>query len=432
MNNWLGQTVFTYVVLKNKEAALSLTPKFESFMQRHFPERAESYFLYLQPLNEVYLHSDDITFSKRLKMSSAIYLRVFGMAALFILLIACVNYINNNTARATRRASEVGMRKALGANRFQLIIQFLGESFLLTIISAVLALLIVDILLPYFNSLSGKELDFVALTNGSVLGYTVMIVITTALLSGFYPALVLSGFKPIRALKLSSVSNKAGNLPRQVLTVTQFIIAIVMIASTLIVFEQTDFLKNKDLGFDKERLVVMNINNDIENRTDEFLDALKLNPDVLAVSACQATIGNGTFGTTVLPEGADQELSISLFRTDANFINTIGMNIAEGRAFNPDLSSDSASIIVNQTFVDLAGWESGVEKQVRFSAESPAYPIIGVVEDFHFQGLAQYAVEPVIMYIEARNLYNVTVRISGNNIPETLSYFEEVWGQYES
>lgn len=432
MNNWLGQTLYTYIELKDGQSAQTLSPKLVTFMQRHFPERAESYFLYLQPLSEVYLHSDNITHSKRLKMSSATYLRVFGMAALFILLIACVNYININTARATKRAAEVGMRKVLGASRRQLVFQFMGESFLLTLIAAVLALLIVDLSLPNFNTLSGKELDLNALLNIKVVLSVTAVVLSVALLSGFYPALILSGFKPRHVLKMSAKHRLTGNLPRQVLTVVQFVIAIVMIASTIIVFQQTSYLKNKDLGFDKEQLVVMNINNDIEKRTSEFLSALESTPNVLAFSACQATIGNGTFGTTVIPEGADHDYSVSLFRTDANFITTIGMRMVEGRAFNSQLSSDSSSLIVNQAFVDMMGWETGVEKQVRFSPESAAYPIIGVVEDFHFQGLAQYAVEPVVMYIESRNLYNVTVRISGNNISETLRDFEKLWGQYES
>lgn len=433
MNNWLGQTVFTYLVLQDRiSSPKTLETKFEDFMGRHFPERADSYFLYLQPLDEVYLHSDNITYTKRLKMSSIVYLNVFGVAAAFILLIACVNYININTARATKRAAEVGMRKVLGANKRQLVLQFMGESFILTFISAVLALLIVDICLPYFNTLSGKELAFNALIKPEVLLSVSIIIVVTALLSGFYPALVLSNIKPSHELKTSQKNKLVGNAPRQMLTVLQFVIAIMLIASTFVVFNQTKYLKNKDLGFNKEQLVVMNINNDIENHREEFMNALKANPNVMAASVCQATIGSGTFGTTVVPEGTDQEISTSIFRTDANFINTTGMKILEGRAFNETLASDSSALIVNQAFLKVMGWDSGIEKQIRFNAEGRAFPIIGVVEDFHFQGLAQYAVEPVIMYIEARNLFNVTVRISGNNISETLSDFETLWNQYEA
>lgn len=432
MNNWLGQTVFTYLVLKEESSQHSLSSKFEAFMERYFPERAESYFLYLQPLNDVYLHSDNITYTKRLKMSSITYLKVFGIAAALILLIACVNYININTARATKRAAEVGMRKVLGANKRQLVVQFMGESLLITFISAVLALLIVDVFLPNFNALAGKTLDFSALSRPEVLSSVIIIILLTGLLSGAYPALILSNFQPGQALKNTGKNKMVGNLPRQVLTVLQFSIAIMLIASTLIVFQQTDYLKSKDLGFEKEQLVVMNINNEISDHTEEFLASVKATPNVLAASVCQATIGNGTFGTTVLPEGADHEISVSIFRSDANFIQTTGMKMAEGRAFNELLSSDSASLIVNQAFVDVAGWNAGLDKQVRFSAESSALPIIGVVEDFHFQGLAQYTVEPVVMYIEPRNLFNVTVRIANNNVSQTLYDFEQIWKQYES
>ncbi|MEM7110425.1 MAG: FtsX-like permease family protein, partial [Bacteroidota bacterium] len=230
-----------------------------------------------------------------------------------------------------------------------------------------------------------------------------------------------------------SGNNKlTGHMPRQVLTTFQFSIALALMIGTLLVFKQTKFMQNKELGFDKEHVLVLDINNSIESNYETFKNQLLEHPDILKASVCQATIGSGTFGTTVIPEGREEELSINIFRTDANFIETMGIEMAQGRDFDPTISSDSSSIIINSVFARLLGWENPIGKTLRFSNDGPEYPILGVTEDFHFEGLNESRVRPVVMYNYPRNFRNVTLRLSGNNIPETISFIEGIWNRYES
>ncbi|MEM6524666.1 MAG: ABC transporter permease [Bacteroidota bacterium] len=432
VNNWLGQTILTYLELEPEADYKLLENKLPGMMSTYFPERADSYFLKLQPLKDIYLGSDEITNSARIVEGNSVYIKVFGFTAIFILIIACVNYININTAKATKRAKEIGMRKVLGARKEQLVLQFLGESFFSTLVAAGLALLVADLSLTSFNQLVGKELTSYSLYQAgllSVFGTTVLIV---SLIAGLYPAFVLSSFRPSEILSSTGKSKLTGHIPRQVLTTFQFLIALALIIGTVVVFEQTKFLQTKELGFDKDHILVLNINNSIETQYETFKNQLLAYPDILNASVCQATIGGGTFGTTIIPEGQEEELSISIFRTDANFIETMGIKMALGRSFDPNASSDSSSLIINTTFAKLLAWENPIGKTLKFSAEGPEYPILGVTEDFHFEGLNESKVRPVVLYNYPRNFRNVTLRLSGKNISKTIDFIGSVWGQYES
>ncbi|MEM9389291.1 MAG: ABC transporter permease [Bacteroidota bacterium] len=432
MNNWLGQTVLTYLHLTPDANASELEGKLPDMMQNYFPERADSYFLKLQPFEEVYLQSGNIDNSIRIAEGNQVYVKVFAFTALFILIIACVNYININTAKATKRAGEIGMRKVLGASKKQLISQFLGESAIITFLAACMALLLADLLLPSFSELVGKELQPDALFQTVILLVFLATILIVSFIAGIYPAFILSAFQPSSILTSSGKSRLTGNLPRQILTTFQFVIALVLIICTVLVFKQTKFMQGKDLGFDKEHILILNLNNAVEEKYETFKNRLLSHPDILKASVCQATIGSGTFGTTVIPEGEENQLSINIFRTDANFIETMGIEMAAGRAFDPLLSSDSGSVIINQTMAELLGWENPIGKTLKFSTNSPGIPILGVTKDFHFEGLNESKVRPVVMYNFPRNFRNVTVRLSGKNVSETIRYIEKVWNDYES
>ncbi|MEM8566896.1 MAG: FtsX-like permease family protein, partial [Bacteroidota bacterium] len=289
-----------------------------------------------------------------------------------------------------------------------------------------------DLSLTSFNQLVGKELASYSLYQAgllSVFGTTVLIV---SLIAGLYPAFVLSSFRPSEILSSTGKSKLTGHIPRQVLTTFQFLIALALIIGTVVVFEQTKFMQTKELGFDKDHILVLNINNSIETQYETFKNQLLAHPDILNASVCQATIGGGTFGTTIIPEGQEEELSISIFRTDANFIETMGIKMALGRSFDPNASSDSSSLIINTTFAKLLAWENPIGKTLKFSAEGPEYPILGVTEDFHFEGLNESKVRPVVLYNYPRNFRNVTLRLSGKNISKTIDFIGSVWDQYES
>ncbi|MDX1628117.1 MAG: FtsX-like permease family protein [Fulvivirga sp.] len=431
MNNWLGQTVFTYLEMTPGADVIALESKMPEMMASYFPERKDSYFLKFQPLKDIYLYSLDIKTYADIKTSSFTYTKVFGLAALFIIIIACVNYVNINTAKATKRASEIGVRKVLGASKSQLIRQFMGEALLITLFAAFLAVLVADLTLPYFNALSGKQLTAGAIFSTDtflILGILLMLMVLT---SGFYPALVLSSFQPSAVLTSNAKSKISGNLPRKVLIVFQFAISIALIAGTIVVYQQTRFFQTKDLGFDKEHVVVININNSLEDSYQSFRNELIKHRDIQSVAVCQATVGSGTFGTTVIPEEWEEEFSANVFRVDTNFIQTMGIEMDAGKHFT-GTASDSGSVIVNQTFARQANWLDPLDKTIKFSPDGDKFPVIGVVKDFHFEGLNTNKVKPIIMYLYPRNFTNVTARISGDNIQETLAYMRELWNRYET
>lgn len=432
LNNWLGQTAFTYLLISPNVNLSSLEKKMQEMMASYFPERANSYFLKFQPFDDVYLGSENLMTYSYVKQGSRLNLEIYVFTSLFILVIACVNYININTAKATKRSSEIGMRKVLGANKSQLVIQFLGESFILTLTSALFAILLADLSFPLFEQIIGTSISTSNLLRPELLLGIIIMVVFITISAGLYPAFVLSKFRPSEVLMSSGKSKISGHMPRQILSTIQFGIAITMIIGTIFVYKQIAFLKNKDLGFDKEHLLILNINNSIRDHAETFRTELLKNPDILMASTCQATLGSGTYGTTVIPQGMNEEMSTNVFRVDEDFIPTLGLQMVEGRAFDGQIASDSLGIIVNETFVKQAQWLDPMNMTIKFSDDSEAYPIIGVVKDFHFEGLNESLIHPIIMFLHPTNRNNVTLRITGNNIPETLSFIEKEWSKYES
>lgn len=432
MNNWYAQAIFTYVLTKQGVNIDQLQSKFPDFMQRNFPDRADQYFLYLQPFQDIYLKSSDVTGIRNARLGSGLYIKIFSLTAIFVLLIACINYININTAKATKRAREVGIRKVMGASKKQLLLQFFGESFLITLLSGLLALFLADLAIPAFNQLAGRYIPIDILLSTKVLIPTFGIIAIVSIVAGTYPALVLSSFSPAAALRSSAKSKITGNTARQVLTTFQFAISVMLITGTILVFSQMDYLNTKDLGFAKDQVLVLNIANSISSRYQTFQNEIEQHPDVISTAAGQAAIGSGTYTTTVVKEGEEDELGVRIFRTDGNFIKTYGMEIIEGRDLNTNIASDSNALIVNEAFVKQMGWEDPTNQQVQFNPQGPKFPIIGVVKNFHYNPLTTSTVGPIAMFIWPRNFHNLSVRITGQNIPETLSYIESIWNNFES
>jgi len=427
MNNWLGQTIYTYLLLEDHADASQLQSKFEDFMKRNFPERASSYFLFLKPFGKVYLYSYNYLFQRFLH-GSIQQLSIFLVISLIVLLIACFNYVNINTAKATLRASEVSVRKIMGANKFQLITQFLGESYVITLISLALAVFLVDLFLPFFNEITGSSMISADLLNPYVLLSILGLFLIVGLMAGLYPAFLLAALNPSRMLKSNSGSQSVGSRPRQVLTTLQFAVSIGLIALSVIIIKQYKFLRNHDLGFQKDRVLVISTDNGVGEKADAFKNELLKNPDILSVSICQAAMGTGNFGSTVIPEGMTEEMSTQIFRVDKDFIDTYRMELKEGRWFNSELDT-GFSIVVNETFVKMAGWKNPLQMTID-NGGGPRIPVIGVIGDFHYRPLNEVKIDPVLMYLDNRRS-NASVRISGNNIQLTLEYMEDVFKRFE-
>ncbi|HMQ91345.1 MAG TPA: ABC transporter permease [Flavilitoribacter sp.] len=433
MNNWLGQTVYTYALLTDASKAGGLNAKLPELVAQYMPNRVGRYEFYLQPWNDIYLHSYDIRFLRGGKYGSAVFLRTFTLIALLILVIAGFNYVNISTAKSLQRAREVGVKKILGAGRRQLMGQFLSETLGTTLLAGVIALCLAYAVLPYLNRLFESEVPQQLIYNAGTLAGLSGVILLTSLFAGFFPGLLLSGFSPARVIRRISALAPGGELPRQILTTLQLGISIALISGAFILYRQFHFLMNRDLGFSKDQVMVMNTPPGIDSNHVAFKQTLEAMPGVQSVSVCQASIGTGTFGSTVLPEGSgDKEMSVQIFRVDTQFVRTYGMDMADGRFFSARFQSDfdPGALVVNETFVRQAGWDSYEGKTVRFVGSDAKVPVVGVVRDFNYNSL-HFQVDPVMMYLDPRKA-NISVRFDPQQISALLPRFERAWRQFES
>lgn len=431
MNNWIAQAVTTYVLVKPDANVEALQAKFAKFMHDHLPTRVDVYQLYLQPFTDVYLDANTIRYHRMAKTGNRQYIYVFSIIAGFILFIACVNYINISTSKSARRGREVGMRKSLGATRLELMTQFLGESFFITVLSAVLVVMLLYVAIPFFNELAGKSLSLTLLLNPYVVLGALLLVVLVSIVSGLYPAFLLAAFRPAEVLK-SSVSSKASGLPRHALMKFQFIISIVMIACTLLIYQQMKYVYSKDLGFDKEHVLVIPLTNEIMTQGKTFQEVIAQHPTVVSTSLGRMALGQGGSSTYIVPEGfRPDEIEIRMFPVDGNFQKTYSLEMALGRFFDlPALPNDSGALVINEALMRKLKWNDPLNKTIKFEEGGEAYPVIGVLKDFNFQSLYQ-PVEPLVMWIQPVNQRNLSIRFSGNPT-ELLALADMKWKQFES
>lgn len=430
INNWLGQTVYTYLDMTPDFDKPDFETRMNQTLYQNLPQREGVYKLSLQPFTDVYLGSMHMNGSREVKLGSHDLLRIFGVIAAFILIIACLNYINISTSKAAKRAQEIGVRKVLGATRKQLTLQFIGDAFVLCLISTLLAILLVDLFVPYFNSITGKAISSATILTAETLVYVGGLLSMVSFFAGFYPALVLSSLKPVQSLKKISAKGARGIL-RQAMMVFQFSLSAIVIIGAVVVYQQNDLLMSKDLGFNKEQLIVLNLPGSLRNQADALKNELETHPDVMMTSLCQAAIGDGTFGSGTFAEQSTEEISTEIFRVDYDFIKTWQLQMAEGRDFDRNQPSDAGGVIVNEAMIKAAGWTSGLGKKVRFQREGgQEIPIIGVVKDFNYAPLTAYTVSPAVLYLDARKT-NLTVRVTGNNMREVLDHMETSWSNFE-
>ncbi len=449
--NWYSVTPETYVLLNEQADLTSVKAKFPAMMQQALGEdyNEGEYEVGLQPITDIHLNTE---FPVGIaSVSDPTYSYILGAIALLILIIACVNFMTLSISRSTSRAKEVGIRKTIGAERHHLMYQFWGEALLMTVFSVGLGALISELLLPYFNQLSGTELSL-QLSFDSILLYTGL-ALFISLIAGIYPALVLSNFKPIEVLKGKLQIKGDKSLFRKGMVVFQFTISIFLIACTLMVNKQLDFLRSKDLGFQKEQVVIL--------QTD-----LKLGPQmglsrITQESARKKALlksqisGNSNFidlaSSIYTPAqqgwiGVDfkdtdqQTRRMNINFVDADYLSMMGIEVIAGRSFSDEITSDERrAIIVNQALVDDYGWENAIGKKLPGS-NFEDHEIIGVVENFNYQSL-RTAVEPLALSINPSLLLSgianigffnspsprISLKISSENIPQTIRELEQTW-----
>ena len=417
MKDWGNNNYWTYVQLTENASAQEVEAKISGIIQEHVPR--SSSILHLQPVVRIHLYNPGggglIT-----------YIYIFSGMAVFILLIACINYMNLSTARSTKRAREVGIRQVVGANRIQLIKQFMGESVFYAFIALIIGLAIVHLLLPLLSQLAGKPLSM----DYSISMILVLIGLTlfTGLLAGIYPAFILSSFQAISALKGVFKSRGGRALFRRVLVVTQFSLSIFLIIGTLFVFRQMDFMMNRELGYNKENIVCVPMRGQLYRNYQVFKTRLLENPSIISMAQAnttpdikQSSIADYDITWDGREEG-DNFPGINIMGVDADYLKTLKMEMAEGRFFSEQIQTDSTdSWVINEAAAEAMGLKSPLGIGVYWSEYKGK--IIGVIKDFHFSSLHE-EIEPLLMRM---NLWmdNILVRIRSDNIPATIGFMQK-------
>ena len=444
---WVANNFHTYILLKKGVPGSELAAKLPAFVEKYagpqlrdlfqtsyeeIKKSGSRYEFHMQPLTDIHLTSH---LDYELEPNSDIkYVYIFSVIAVFLLLIACINFMNLSTARSMLRAKEVGIRKVLGSNKSQLIKQFLTESILMTFIAVVVAIALVEIFLPSFNSLAGKELHTAYFNNFFAIPALLIAIIVVGLIAGSYPAFFLSSFKPVTVLK-GKLNGGGGSWLRSGLVVFQFAISIVLFIGTFIVYGQLRYVQEKNLGFDKDHVLVITRAWALENQTQTFKDELKKNSHIISASNTGSLPGKA-FGQTVFrPEGtqSSQQYILSVMATDYDFAETLKLNLLQGRYFSKDFAADSQVVVLNESAVKHLGLQNPVGKRVVLPGRTPEqnvfYTVIGVIKDFHFESLHQ-KIRPLAIFLERGQTAFLPVRLSSGDVSESVSFIESEWKKF--
>jgi len=434
LDNWGGNWLNTYLLLEEGADPAAMEAKLPEYEVRHMGEdRAAYYTLYLQPLADVHLGSSHITHDyNNFKKFDRKYVFTFSILALFVLAIAGINFMNISTARSAQRAREVGVRKAVGARRPELAQQFIGESVLLTGIALVIAFLLVFAALPFVEALTDRDLSldlFARLrTVLLILGTTLVV----GILSGLYPAVLLSAFKPVQVLKQQagfSTSKGRRFSMRNGLVVAQFAIAIAMIVGTVLTLQQLQFMQTQHPGFDRHQVVVMPLNRTANEKYDVLKAELLNHPHIRGATASGQRLGNNIHQAGMRAEGDDgpRSISSSNLNVDYDYLSFYGMELTAGRTFLKDRGTDQGrAFVVNEAMVREMGWEDPVGKGFAYSWQDSTGTVIGVVQDFNFNSL-HHKIQPIALSVQDWGYNELSVRIDGAAMEQTLADMEAIW-----
>ncbi len=416
---------YTYIRVPKNYAPEDLEAKLPGFTDKHVGDsilQGSIFNLGLQPLTDIHLHSH---LKNEIKPNGDIaYVQLLSAIAFFILIIACINFMNLATARSVNRAKEVCIRKVAGAQRGQLIKQFLGETILISLISFLLSLFLIELLLPTFNNLINRELDIRFLIDPLVLLGLVIIVLITGMIAGSYPALFLSKFQPTEALKTKGSTRSPAVRMRQGLVVFQFAISIVLIVCASVVYDQMDYMMEKDLGFDKQQVLVVPIDQKTGRQSEVIKREFKKNLNVLNATASMLIPTKRLWTWGIKRETAEKGITIGTYMIDFDFLETYGMEIIAGRNFSKTILTDSTeSFLLNEAAVLQLGWatpQQALGQQLNWGNGRRTGSVVGIVKDFHVVSL-QERIEPIVFFINP-DYYYLSIKIRADEIQNTLSY----------
>ena len=433
MSNWLSQVLDSYILVRGNPPVAELENKIESSFSKYRAKENDERRLKLELLSRMHLFS---IFSG----GDIRYIYIFLAVGALILLTACINFMNLATARSASRALEVGMRKVVGAQRKQLVWQFIGESHIYTAIAIVLGLALAAGLIPLLRSITGQALHFKQIGQTPILLSIFSAFFAVGFLSGSYPALYLSTFMPVRALKGTLGSGKKGALFRKILVVCQFSISIILIISTFIFSRQIQYMKNKSLGFKQDQIIV--VQNQGRKNIEPFTLLLQNNPRILSISGSLMLPHSIGMYNNVTWEGAinDENIAIMHNTVDYDYLETYEIPLLAGRNFSKDFPSDqreggadqnAGSVILNEEAVKRFGWDDPIGKKViqTFGERRIVYTVIGMVKDFHFSSLRN-PIQPLKIFLSTRRPMRISIKIHPQDIQGTLKSIEATWKQF--
>jgi putative ABC transport system permease protein len=440
---WFNNFIHTYVLLKEGASAVELEKKLPEFLTKYMAAEFTAFLgpdadindvfqLKMNPLLKIHLQpAEQFEIEPQGSMTS-VY--IFSMIAILILVIACINFMNLSTARANKRAKEVGIRKTIGAYKHQLWRQFLSESVLLAFIALILAVLLIIVFLPVFNAIANKHLStgffFMSLNSLVLIGITLL----TGLLAGLYPAFYITAFEPAKVLKGSALSGTGKSVFRRSMAVLQFVISITLIIGTLIIYKQMEYIQNKSLGFDKENVVLITTESQtVRQNIDFFRNTLIDDARIISVSGSSNVPGSSIFSDTVFKRGDSDELySLIYMTTDYDFVDTYKFRVAQGRQFSREFGTDiQGALLINEAAAREIGYtpEEAVGKKLNRATSPEEFiegTIVGVVENFHFKSLHRI-IEPFVLILDPDRLRIISVRIPPGDVRETLNFIRQIW-----
>lgn len=441
---WTSNNLYTYVLLVPGTSITDFGIKLQELVYKYvgpevekimginidaFEESGGVYSFFLEALPDIHMHSK--TDNQLEPGGNMTYIYFFSIIAAFLLLIACINFMNMATARYTNRAKEVGVRKVVGSTRGQLIQQFLTESVLTSIAAIILAMTIVELILPWFNFLTSKSLEIAYLDKWYFIPLIIFFALFTGVLSGSYPAFFLSSFQPVKILKGGVTSGMKSNRLRKALVVLQFTITIALLVSTFIVSTQLNYWQSHDQGYKKDGLFIAKRVHVLGERQDAFREELMKHRGILNVSFSSSVPGYDFEGTSLheLGKPSEELVQTALIYTDEYYLETLGMEMAEGRFFSSDYGTDNEAVVINETFANVMSLENATTKSIVFPHRNMITPVIGVLKNVNFESLHQN-IRPLTIKKLDSPAYLMTVRMENENIPAVIASIENMWKDF--
>lgn len=436
---WDANSFVTYLLLKPGTSEVGFNEKLKEFARKYmggteFDEwqaRGNSWEYFLQPLTAIHLSSD--LGGEFEANGSGAYVFIFAIVSVLILVMACINFVNLSTARSTLRIKEVGLRKVVGSDRKRLVIQFLSESVLLSLVSLALGLGMVHGLLPAYRNLIGRNLKIHYFDNLAVIPSLLALGLVVGVISGMYPAFIQSSFKPITALRSRTGPAKGASYLRNSLVTFQFTFTIVLIISTLVVLQQLRLLQNAKLGFEKDRVLVIRNTESLGSGIVPFKETLRQNGNVLSVSGSNTLPGRGFMNIGFDAEGGEH-VPLNLCVCDDDFLETLKIKLAQGRFFSKEFPSDSHAAVLNEEAVEQIGWENPINKRITNSlSERGEFTVIGIIKDYHYESLHR-AIRPQVLFLSGGyHTYPetfISVRLNTGDISGAVSDIEKTWKHF--